>query len=942
MADNRQKWQEARRQILLALDLATEYQALGVRIAGSHKKPSAKGWIECHSVDVDQDRAPSAGINVADGPFLGRYKDFRSGRTCGLFDFAAAAGKFGGSWKEALKHYARQTAIKLPDGDEELVADRFDFFDPTFGMLAVYAAGKPGITARAIQEVGSQGARWPKNLTAEKTNHLFATPMYGSALLDLEPTGWHCCAANPKSKIRKFQGKEHEDALLKTMTAGEYGLMNVDGINRLADAEVVNIVEGLTDLYAAQSVLGPWRDETPETRKHIVLSAGGCTYHPKPEWMHHFAGKEVRIWFDVGDASDEGQTGAAVWVAAMLPVARLVRNIKLPLGKDGGKNDLRAWLVDGHSYGDMDGFAQTFEPIEAGDVAAQLSPHEALLKNLGLVVIGEHESSQRIEVFAEQTKKSATITDIDRLTIPKLIQLLGHEPVEQHVHDGREPQAGKFQIKDVRTAIASAASDKLFHSEERFGAGVWETGGQVVLVKAREVGILNPGATKIERSGIPFLNGCVLDISQSTGDWVDFTVLNRYLAEAQRPEFCWATFEEADNLFGKWYWRHLQSPRIVASLVICSWLQTLWEWRPEVFVTGSSDTGKSLLVEEAIKGMFGPLAMYVQKPTEAAIRQHLRHHAKVPMFDEFEHDNHRQKILELFRASSSGGEVIRGTSDQKGVKYRVRHIPWFAAIETGLRKQADVNRYIILELNEIPGHMRGKIKMPSAERLRDLGVRLLAIGLRHYKEARRLAATLRGNQYPSVPGRLVECFSVPWGMYSAIYGHGEEAARDLLGDMFSSWDFGGQSSRDDVDLMQEILTAEVITEGGKRSSVSRLLAEVGGDSAESLYRIGVRKVFKRGSKAGSMALWICPEVVRKSIFKTGSDFSGHSIGQYLMRLNGATKTKQRLGGNQTFWGIEIPFTTINEIFHDEHDEEHDESEHAEVGANGEARTELGF
>ena len=67
-------------------------------------------------------------------------------------------------------------------------------------------------------------------------------------------------------------------------------------------------------------------------RKHVGLSAGGCSYHPKKEWMGHFQGKDVRVVFDVGDANDAGQIGAAVWVAALLPVARCVRNVLLPMG----------------------------------------------------------------------------------------------------------------------------------------------------------------------------------------------------------------------------------------------------------------------------------------------------------------------------------------------------------------------------------------------------------------------------------------------------------------------------------------------------------------------------------------------------------------------------------------------------------------------------------
>lgn len=909
MADTKQKWIDATRSILLALDLPTEYALLGLQIP--NPKPNAKGWVACRSADVDTDRSPSAGFCVADSPMLGRYKDFRSGRTCTFFDFAARQ-RGAGEWKQARNHYARQTGIKLPDGEEELVADRFDLFDLTFGVMSIYAAGKPGITVRAIQEVGCRGARWPKKLSAERTNHLIVAPMHGSALLDLEPTGWHCVAANPKSKIRKFQGQGNQDELLKSMTAGDYGLMNVDGLNRLADAGVIWIVEGLTDLLAGQAVLGPWRDEDPAGRRHVMLSAGGCSYHPRAEWMQHFAGKRVNVCFDVGDADDAGGIGAAVWVSALLSVAGEVRNVKLPVGKDGGKNDLRAWLVDGHGYADLLAVAETFEPVEAGDTVEAMEPHEAILKSLGLTVIGEYEGSQKIQVFSDSAKKSHAIVDIDRLTIAKLVQLVGYGPVDQFVYDGQTPQAGKFKMPEVRNAIAAAASDKVFHAEEFYGAGVWRAAGKLVVVKAGEIGVLDERCAHVERSVVPYINGCVLDISRATGDWVDLGLLNRHLAEAQRREWCYEVYSELTSILGKWYWRRKTGAQVTAMLTICSWVQSLWQWRPMVFLSGATDTGKSMLISDVLAPLFGKLVLSVNKTTEAAIRQHMKHHAKILFIDEMEHDQHRQKIFDLFRTSSRGGESIRGTSDQRGAKYRVQHIPWFAAIENGLKKQADKNRFILLDLAKVPGDVRGNIDLPANEQLANLGPKLLAVALANFHAAERLAKHLRGKVIAGVPGRVVESFSVPMGMWGSIMGFDEQAATGAMIKILADWDFTDQASQDDEDLLQEILTTEVVSAGGKRQNVSQLLSEVGPDSIGTLERIGIRKIERR--KTGEEVMWVCPKVVSRNLLRIGSDFSNQAIEQYLMRLDGASRSRQRLGGHEQFTGIDIPLKTIDALF----------------------------
>jgi hypothetical protein len=923
--DNKQKWADATRDILLKIDIAQAYRDLGVDVCGS--KPNAKGWIEARAFGVE-DRTPSAAICITDGPGLGRYKDFRDGTSLGLFDFAATkAGKFAGDWREARKHYARQAAVELPNGEDETTADRFDFSDLTAGTMLLYSKAKPGVTIQSIKDCGGRQARWPKKLAADKTNHLIAFPMYGSALLDLEPTGWHCVPQKATGKIRQFQGQGHEDRLLDKMTAGEYGLMNVDALSRLADADVVNVVEGISDLLAAQAVLGDWRNADPDGRKHVVLSSGACTYHPKPEWMQHFADKEVRLWFDVGDAKNEGQIAAAVWVAALLPVAT-VRNVQLPLGAEGSKNDLRAWLVGDparglppHNYTDMLAYAETFPLLEQADASAGLSPGEAILKNLGLTVIGEHEGRQAIEIYSESCRKSATLHDIDKLSIAKLMQLVGGEVVETFVHDGKECPPGKFQLKDVRNAIASNTANKQFFGDEKFGAGIWEHDGQLVLVKAKEIGLLN-GKGHVELSHVPFVNGRILDCGRGSGEWYDLAVVNRHLASARDHAWCSAVIQEAYQTFAKWNWRQAQqAPTILVGLVIVSWLQSIWQWRPQVFVTGNSNTGKTKLLQETIAyGMFGgptKLGLFVEKPTEAAISQAMKHHSRVIFVDEFEKDSHRQKVLELFRTTSRGGIKIRGTADHRGVQFRLQHLPWLSAIETGLSREADRNRYIILELDEITDEKRAAFSVPSTSYLTDMGMKLLAIGLAHYQEARRLSTLLQDRQFEKVPPRCVESLALPCAMLAAAGGFTDEEAGNLLGNIVSGWDFEFQQSSDHIDCLSTILTSPVDLPRGEKRNVSTLLKDVQGpDVIAALNRVGVRRVRKHPDPTTSeftYVLWICPDVASRTLLRM-TKYEGHSIDQYLMRLPGSKRSRQRLGGDERFSGVEIPLDTVLSLF----------------------------
>jgi hypothetical protein len=788
-----------------------------------------------------------------------------------------------------------------------------------------YPKEKPGFTDRALVEMGARTATWPKGLPLERTNHMIVFPMYGtSALIELDPTGWHCVSQTPKIKIRKFRGKGNEEELLDKMTVGEYGLMNVDGPQRLPEADVVNIVEGISDLGAVQAVLGPWRDGATEAdlRRHVVLSSGGATYHPKIEWMQHFTGKEIRIWPHVGDAKNEGEISGAVWTAAMVKVAKTVRVPKLPLGKDGGKNDVRAWLTepvgepgpDGkpiwRTYADLDAYARTFEPVEATDAAAGMSAGDALLKSLGLVVIGEHEGTQRIEVYAETTRKIGTIGDLNRLNHPNLVQFLGRELVDEYVHDGKDPQPGKAMMKDVRTAIADAASDRAFRTANRIGGGAWLVDTDIVLVKAKEAGVIR--RTKIERINSPFYKTKLIDLSFDSEEWCDFAEIERYLVEAQRDTWCFDVFQEGAQLFSKWYWKQQAAPRLIASMVIAAWLQTMWIWRPEIFITGDSETGKSLLVETVLPSLFGSLAWKSGKVTEAAIRQKLRHHSKIPIHDEFEHDKHRPAILELYRLGGRGGSASRGTPDHRGVNFFIQHIPWFAAIETGLKRQPDKNRFIMLEMLEIPEDLMGTEKVPTKSQLQTLGLKLLAVGIRHFERIRELAALLKMGKTKGVPGRVLECFSLPCAIAAAIEGLNVPEAKLMMSTWLGQWDFQGQSVKDKVEVLDEIMHSHVRLDHGVTRTVGQLLADhnPGPDTTIALEAVGIRKMIRRTD--GERVLFIHPTSVQRHLLRN-SDYAGHQLSDYLLRLKGARRSQHLLaGGNPK--GIDIPLSTISAVF----------------------------
>lgn len=332
-----QQWSDAKSAILTALDIRAECQRLGVRF--TKDKPTAKGYLDCHALDRD-DLHASAAVNVGDGPARGVYTDRGGGRACGFFDIAVRMNRLP-DFKTSLLHYAQQTGVKLPGEPEERDVDKAEFFPITPGALMLYAAGKPGVTAAGMLATGAVGARTPKRLPPEKTNHLIVVPVFGPGLLDLEPIGYHGCPMNPKAKYRLYQGEGKECKLIKVYTIGEAsGVMGLDCLRRWDEIKVVNWLEGLSDLWAMQSAI-----IADGRRDHGCLSLAGASIRLNPEYLHHFANREHRIWGDVGDKDGAGDTFGACLGTVLTPLGSVVRNIKLPAGAD-GTMDVRKFLAE--------------------------------------------------------------------------------------------------------------------------------------------------------------------------------------------------------------------------------------------------------------------------------------------------------------------------------------------------------------------------------------------------------------------------------------------------------------------------------------------------------------------------------------------------------------------------------------------------------------------
>lgn len=901
----------------------SEYEACGVHIAS--KKPNPSGWVSAHAIDR-ADKKPSVGINIING----WYKDHGGGgETMGLLDFLVKYGQDQAGvrlkdWKDALTYLAKKTGLsrRLPkkwENQDARPQDKFRFWtdsasrDPVFlsGFLKRY----PRVTHQAILDCGGRIADYPPR--GPNSFPAIVFPAVG-AQVDAPPRAFVAMAANGK-KIQVFRGEGNPPDYLDKMVVGaSSGLVGTHGLSRLKTAELIFKVEGISDMLALQSFIpDQYRD------KHVVVTnaCGASEVSLPSEVSPAFVDCNVVICHD---CDRPGQDGAQHWIGALAGMAGSVKNLVLPYPvEDKRGKDLRDWIDEGHSYAEFlalvdatpqesmcapggKGLSHTTTPNAPH---AHLTDEQNLLKRLGISVIGETEDNT-IVAFSQHLGKHVRIRGLRNYSYPEIIQNFGEVNKKEVQAPGAEMIAGQCTVNNVRAALAAEAGKYRITDDNLLGRGVWLLSGRLVLVNSGHSAIANG---KLAMSKSPSIDNKPIDFTGGN-PWFDFDRLSALFDQAGDPAtgdaWCKAVFDEAVALFSRWNnWHDTNSPELLASLVACSWVQTCWDLRPMVYVIGPTNCGKSMLMK-AIAEMFGALRFDTDQPTAAGIRQTIRHTAQILLVDEFERCDERQKILAMLRSSSRGGVIVKGTPGQRAQNYVVKHIVWLSSIESGMREAADLNRYIMLELDGLVRGAARTLVVPPVSYLRDLGQKLLAVALRKFPMANPLAVRLGKMGFAGVESRVVEIYAVPVAMIGTILGWDEAACRAYMEQVFHGHRLDFSIEDDEHELIQTIFEAVVPLPRGGRATVGQLLewpthdTRLGDDTpADILERSGIREV----EVDGRDGLFFAPNMIRQ-LLRTEMNIS-----QLLGRCSGASRGVRIYMNKVRTRGIFVPMSTIESI-----------------------------
>lgn len=211
--------------------------------------------------------------------------------------------------------------------------------------------------------------------------------------------------------------------------------------------------------------------------------------------------------------------------------------------------------------------------------------------------------------------------------------------------------------------------------------------------------------------------------------------------------------------------------------------------------------------------------------------------------------------------------------------------------------QADRNRAIILALEPPTAEKSGKLTVPPAEELRDMGQKALAVALFGIQDAKQRAVNLKNVKVDGVDQRAVESYAVPAAMLSVTLGHDEEYAGQMLRSMLADVNQDSPVEPDERSLVNQILGADVQL-GALRKTVaqvidySRAMTHEGASSTD--WRAAMESVGVKLDLASPEKIIFRYQALKKLL--KGTDWEHKQTDQYLRRVMGAEAVSRRVGG----------------------------------------------
>lgn len=164
------------------------------------------------------------------------------------------------------------------------------------------------------------------------------------------------------------------------------------------------------------------------------------------------------------------------------------------------------------------------------------------------------------------------------------------------------------------------------------------------------------------------------------------------------------------NIIDRLNWENNLSGALLAGWCVIGPVCGIIKWRPHLWLTGESGSGKSTIIKEILPRIIGKTALITDgSTTEPSIRRKLHGDARPIIVDETEAESRRaadnlENLTKFARTASSGDEIWRVNKNGQDVDvFTVRSSFIFCSVNVTLNATADERRFSRLALKKRTG-----------------------------------------------------------------------------------------------------------------------------------------------------------------------------------------------------------------------------------------------
>lgn len=191
------------------------------------------------------------------------------------------------------------------------------------------------------------------------------------------------------------------------------------------------------------------------------------------------------------------------------------------------------------------------------------------------------------------------------------------------------------------------------------------------------------------------------------------------------------------KLYSTWnFKRGVQDENFLLGWIACSPFVGVLDWSTHCCLTGDAGTGKST-IQNLNQNIIGELGyLFDGDSTEAGLRQSLRGASAILLIDESESNSGKMAgHLKMARSASSGSIKALGTTDQKGIQFKLKFSMMLTGIVAPAMSQEDESRFLKLELlerNTSSSDVSMKMFLADNKKQKQLGVKVAKFMINHY------------------------------------------------------------------------------------------------------------------------------------------------------------------------------------------------------------------